>query len=843
MVAPLPTGVSTQEVSDIFAALNAAAIIEQQKFSDDRMPNYLSPYVNQGAPIPPGVSTTEVNEILGKISTEANNHRYNYIVKHTPSYLTASIPDYVTPPNSETAAWAAAVQVKGATVSAAQQVYVDTLITSLKLAGVWPLLDRLFLFACENATQAVVDIVKAASATAVNSPTFTAGRGFTGNGTSSYVDSNFKASVGSNNFTVNNACMGAWILSATGSSGHFVANDNGAYSRFYSNGVVRELEINQNSSAGTYTPGSPTGFAHGQRTTSAAYAAYGSGGNQGFSSTIASSGALTPFNHIFFASPNSSGIGSFSGHQLSLGWIGASLTQVQINSFYAALQAYMATQGVDEAFMWQQTVLGKGGTVSAGQLTNIRNLVTSLKSIGVWGSLDRLWPLAAENAIQALVDIVVGATATAVNSPVFTANRGYKGDGVAAYVNTNFTAANVPGAKFSQNDASAGVMIMTADPVFNCVIGDNNSSYGRILTAASGVREVNVNTQSALGSYTPAGYLGVIHGERTGATAQAAYQNGFLEHADAAVSVALSNQPHLVLANISGSGTIGQWSAAQIGMAWVGKSLGAAGAAAFTKAIRQYFVGIGYDEVAQYTDAVVNLGGTVSAGRQTTLRTLVAQLKSSNVWPLLDRLWLYAVENLQSALIDLVGCGNSTAVNSPTFTANLGFTGNGTSSYVLTGFNLGNANGNFLQNTASFGCWIVTARTGASSAIDMGSSGGAHCQFAPKYADGNLYGDVNSSVQSTVVPPASVQGFWHLGRSNATRTSVFRNGSVFASYAQASIGVPNQPFAIGAYNSSGSFSNFSTDQIAGAFVGGDLAGKELPFYSALRAYMTTVGVP
>lgn len=80
---------------------------------------------------------------------------------------------------------------------------IETLIVTLKTAGVWTVFDRLWLFAAQNSTQALTDLVTRSVATAVNTPTFTADRGVTGNGSTSYINTNYDPTVNGVNFTQN----------------------------------------------------------------------------------------------------------------------------------------------------------------------------------------------------------------------------------------------------------------------------------------------------------------------------------------------------------------------------------------------------------------------------------------------------------------------------------------------------------------------------------------------------------------------------------------------------------------------------------------------------------------
>src|SRR5262249_57621708 len=107
------------------------------------------------------------------------------------------------PFDGDTLAWQSAVQGAGGAVGYAQLGFVDRLIFDLKAANVWAGLDRLWLFAAENSQQALIDLVARAGATAVNSPTFTATRGWQGNGTSSYLHSHFNPPTAARQFPLN----------------------------------------------------------------------------------------------------------------------------------------------------------------------------------------------------------------------------------------------------------------------------------------------------------------------------------------------------------------------------------------------------------------------------------------------------------------------------------------------------------------------------------------------------------------------------------------------------------------------------------------------------------------
>jgi hypothetical protein len=98
-----------------------------------------------------------------------------------------------------------------------------------------------------------------------------------------------------------------------------------------------------------------------------------------------------------------------------------------------------------------------------------------------------------------------------------------------------------------------------------------------------------------------------------------------------------------------------------------------------------------------WVSAVTTAGGTVSSGQKTKVNALIVNLKTeftTNYFTSCDRIWIHASENTQQATIDLVN--DAVATNhSATFTANQGFTGNGTSTYLDSGFNTSTSGINF----------------------------------------------------------------------------------------------------------------------------------------------------
>ena len=95
--------------------------------------------------------------------------------------------------------------------SASQRIKQNKLLVDLKAAGVWSKLDTFAVFATDgNSDFALIDWKRLVNYTGVNVPTFTTNEGFTGNGTDTYISTNFNPATNGVNYTLNNASRFMW---------------------------------------------------------------------------------------------------------------------------------------------------------------------------------------------------------------------------------------------------------------------------------------------------------------------------------------------------------------------------------------------------------------------------------------------------------------------------------------------------------------------------------------------------------------------------------------------------------------------------------------------------------
>lgn len=108
------------------------------------------------------------------------------------------------------------------------------------------------------------------------------------------------------------------------------------------------------------------------------------------------------------------------------------------------------------------------------------------------------------------------------------------------------------------------------------------------------------------------------------------------------------------------------------------------------------------------------------ATRRLLIADTIRDLIAAGVWAKLDLFYVLAAHDEQAARLNWKnpGANTLTAVNSPAFAADQGFTGNATDAYLATGFNPVLQAGQFTQNSAHIGTFVRT--TSVSSAVDAG---------------------------------------------------------------------------------------------------------------------------
>ena len=188
---------------------------------------------------------------------------------------------------------------------------------------------------------------------------------------------------------------------------------------------------------------------------------------------------------------------------------------------------------------------------------------------------------------------------------------------------------------------------------------------------------------------------------------------------------------------------------------------------------RQRFAGsfdADYQAVLNYA---ISIGATLpSSGQQTKQNQLLLDLKSAGIWSRLDTFAMFATDgNSSFALIDWKRLVTYTAVNSPTFSTNGGFTGNGTSSHINTNFNPFSGSFNYVRDNASRSFWVDNRGTTGQifeGLVNANNNG--------TFNDNTTAHQINSGTNMllTAVNMAS-DGFKSINRTSGTAISIFND--------------------------------------------------------------------
>ena len=193
-------------------------------------------------------------------------------------------------------------------------------------------------------------------------------------------------------------------------------------------------------------------------------------------------------------------------------------------------------------------------------------------------------------------------------------------------------------------------------------------------------------------------------------------------------------------------------------------------------------------------DRSTTLGYTApSVAQQTLQNTLVEDLKTAGVWSKLDAFYLFATDGDSNyATLNFVAPSSfqATKTNSPTFTANEGFTGDGVSAYLDTNLNASTDTTNYTQDDASFGGYVWDFEQNP-----LGSTSALIALRRPDAA--NNSNKIQSGTPTTNPVPSTTTGLVGLSRPNSTTFyGLDASGSVDTSGVATSTSIPNDNFTI-----------------------------------------------
>jgi hypothetical protein len=217
-----------------------------------------------------------------------------------------------------------------------------------------------------------------------------------------------------------------------------------------------------------------------------------------------------------------------------------------------------------------------------------------------------------------------------------------------------------------------------------------------------------------------------------------------------------------------------------------------------------------------------------TAQRQVIIDTCVNALVASGVWDKLDVLYMLAAADSQAALVNWVNPGtyDGTLVDTPTFTADEGFTGNGSSDEIDTGFVRNTAPGRKCSQDDT----SIFIRSLTVAGDDLYAGRGSNLFLWP-----SVVTRINDG--SGFTPVSAAAGLHLAVRANSSDVLAYRNGAANGSATVASTNDNGDAVRV-----LGNASQFTQSKLASFGFGAALsAGQAADLYAAELAYMQAVG--
>jgi hypothetical protein len=201
-------------------------------------------------------------------------------------------------------------------------------------------------------------------------------------------------------------------------------------------------------------------------------------------------------------------------------------------------------------------------------------------------------------------------------------------------------------------------------------------------------------------------------------------------------------------------------------------------------------------------------------------------------------MWVLAAHDEQAGRLNWKSPGTYTltAVNSPAFTTDRGFTGNGSSAYLNTGFVPSVVVGNFARDSAHLGAWNLTEGTSDMHIAGLDSGAATSVSIIPRSAAGNTVVRINDGTNLSAAR-SSALGHFVANRSGASAKESYQDGASIGSAATASTALADKEI-FGLRHTT----NYSSRQMAALHAGSSLSsGDVAAVHTALNDYLVAVG--
>ncbi len=235
--------------------------------------------------------------------------------------------------------------------------------------------------------------------------------------------------------------------------------------------------------------------------------------------------------------------------------------------------------------------------------------------------------------------------------------------------------------------------------------------------------------------------------------------------------------------------------------------------------------------------------------RQDLINERFVEGKKKSFWAKLDALWVHAAHDPQAGHLNWLGdIYNCIPVNNPVFTADRGYVGDGSSSYLNTQFNPSMAvSPKYTQDSGSVGIRSNTENVGTGSlagfydtVLQRGTTINPRIDNTNSVASYRLNAGSTGANTPNGAAPSSI-GMFIANRTSPAGVSGFRNGVKLVAGTQQPSTLPaNGSIRLGSVHAS----SYRACQFSMAFIGAGLTDQEvIDIYNWFEPYRIAVGVP
>jgi hypothetical protein len=223
----------------------------------------------------------------------------------------------------------------------------NAMVSALVTAGTWAKLDIFYLFAqtVNSDSEALKNWINPGTndCTLVNAPAFVALEGFTGNGSSSYINTNYNPNTDGSNYTLNSACLGIYLRTDVTESTYDLGVQSGTAARIASH-IAAGTYLNRINDSLSHEPANTDARGlHIQNRTGASATEIFKNGASVDTDSVAS--VSVPADDIYICCQNNGGPAQYSTKQVAVVFAGGGLTIGDVTAITNAIETYMDSNG------------------------------------------------------------------------------------------------------------------------------------------------------------------------------------------------------------------------------------------------------------------------------------------------------------------------------------------------------------------------------------------------------------------------------------------------------------------------------------------------------------------